>query len=148
MISPTLEGPAPTPCLCESLRRATRMVTRMYDDALRPVKLRITQVSVLAHLRRNGDVRVRDLAARLQIEETTLTRNIRLLEQEGLVATRAGEDRREKHLSLTRAGQDVLAKAVPLWRGVQEDLRQRISTETWDAAFRTLPGIAAAASPD
>ncbi len=124
------------------------MVTRLYDDALRPVKLRITQFSILAHLNRRGDVRVRDLAAGLQLEETTLTRNLRLLEQEGLVATRAGEDRREKYLSITRAGQELLAKAIPHWRAVQERLQERISTTTWDAAFRTLPKIAAGAAPD
>ncbi|WP_164020607.1 MarR family winged helix-turn-helix transcriptional regulator [Pyxidicoccus trucidator] len=142
------ESPLPTTCLCESLRRTTRMVTRLYDDALRPVKLRITQFSILAHLNRRGDVRVRDLAAGLQLEETTLTRNLRLLEQEGLVATRAGEDRREKYLSITRAGQELLAKAIPHWRAVQERLQERISTTTWDAAFRTLPKIAAGAAPD
>ncbi|MFP2907434.1 MarR family winged helix-turn-helix transcriptional regulator [Pyxidicoccus sp. 3LFB2] len=120
----------------------------MYDDALRPVGLRITQCSVLAHLNKHGDVRVRDLAAGLQLEETTLTRNVRLLEKEGLVATRAGEDRREKYLTLTRAGQETLAKAMPLWRAVQERLQERISPTTWDAAFRILPKIAAHAEPD
>jgi DNA-binding MarR family transcriptional regulator len=142
------ESPIPTTCMCETLRRAARMVTRMYDDALRPVNLRTTQFSVLAHLNGSEGVRVRDLASGLQLEETTLTRNLRLLEQEGWVATRAGKDRREKHITITRAGQEVLAKAVPRWRAVQERLQQRVSTTTWDAAFRTLPKLAAGAAPD
>ncbi|WP_163998028.1 MarR family winged helix-turn-helix transcriptional regulator [Pyxidicoccus caerfyrddinensis] len=120
----------------------------MYDDALRPVNLRTTQFSVLAHLNGSEGVRVRDLASGLQLEETTLTRNLRLLEQEGWVATRAGKDRREKHITITKAGQEVLAKAVPRWRAVQERLQQRVATTTWDAAFRTLPKLAAGAAPD
>lgn len=142
------DSPLPTPCMCESLRRATRMVTRMYDDALRPVGLRITQFSILAHLRGSEAMRVRDLAGGLQLEETTLTRNLRLLEEEGWVTTRAGEDRREKYITLTKAGQQVLAKAVPLWRAVQERLQERVSTATWDSAFRALPRLAAGAAQD
>jgi DNA-binding MarR family transcriptional regulator len=134
--------------MCETLRRAARTVTRMYDDALRPVNLRITQFSILAHLRGREPVRVRNLAAGLQLEETTLTRNLRLLEQEGWVATQAGEDRREKRITITRTGQQALAKAVPLWRAVQEKLQQRASPTAWDSAFRTLPRIAAAAAQD
>ncbi|QSQ23506.1 MarR family transcriptional regulator [Pyxidicoccus parkwayensis] len=142
------DSPIPTTCLCEALRRAARMVTRMYDDALRPLNLRITQFSILAHLRGSEAMRVRDLAAGLQLEETTLTRNLRLLEQEGWVATRAGDDRREKYISITRSGQQVLTRAVPLWRAVQERLQERVSTTTWDSAFRALPKIAAGAAQD
>src|ERR1700712_4233638 len=90
-------------CLCDALRKATRAVTRMYDDALRPVGLRITQFSVLAHLAQHGEVRVRDLGAGLLLEETTLTRSLRPLEQQGWVQSRAGDDRREKYVSITRA---------------------------------------------
>lgn len=123
------------------------MVTRMYDDALRPVDLRTTQFSVLSHLIQNGDMRVRDLAQGLLLEETTLTRNLRPLEQHGWVTLRAGTDRREKYVSVTRAGRAVITKAAPLWESVQERLRQRVSAATWDAALRSLPEIAAGASP-
>ncbi|WP_163861626.1 MarR family winged helix-turn-helix transcriptional regulator [Myxococcus eversor] len=123
------------------------MVTRMYDDALRPVNLRTTQFSVLSYLIQNGDMRVRDLSEGLLLEETTLTRNLRPLEQHGWVTLRAGTDRREKYVSVTRAGRAVITKAAPLWESVQERLRQRVSATTWDAAFRSLPEIAAGASP-
>jgi len=118
----------------------------MYDEALRPLKLRVTQFSVLAYLEREGESRVRDLGAGLLLEETALTRSLRPLEEQGWVQSRAGTDRRERYVSITRSGQKLLTKAQPLWSGVQERLRERISTTTWDAMFHGLPKVAVAAS--
>jgi len=131
-------------CLCDTLRQTTRAVTRMYDDALRPVNLRITQYSVLAYLGSQGESRVRDLGAGLHLEETTLTRSLRPLEEQGWVQSRAGADRRERYVSITRAGRQLLSKARPLWAEVQERMRERISHGAWDALFRNLPKITAA----
>ena len=120
----------------------------MYDDALRPVKLRITQYSVLAYLASQGESRVRDLGAGLRLEETTLTRSLRPLEEGGWVQIRAGEDRRERYVSITREGRQLLAKARPLWLEVQTRLRERISSATWDGLFQGLPKVANAAHVD
>jgi DNA-binding MarR family transcriptional regulator len=135
-----------SPCLCDALRQASRTVTRLYDDALRPVGLRITQFSILAYLLREGEVRVRDLGAGLWLEETTLTRSLRPLEQQGWVQIRAGEDRREKYISLTASGLELLKRAAPLWQSAQEQLRERVSMTTWDTMFRGLPKLAEAAA--
>jgi DNA-binding MarR family transcriptional regulator len=135
-----------TPCLCDALRKTARMVTRSYDDALRPAGLRITQFSVLAHLLKNAEVRVRDLGAGLMLEETTLTRSLRPLEQQGWVQLRAGDDRREKYVSITAAGRELMKKAAPLWVAAQKQMNERISATTWDAMFRALPKVAEAAA--
>lgn len=135
-----------TICLCDTLRQATRTVTRMYDDALRPVGLRITQFSILAHLARESEVRVRDLGASLLLEETTLVRSLRPLEQQGWIKVRAGEDRRERHVSITTRGRTLLERAVPLWRAVQQRLRESVPASVWDSLLRQLPAIAQAAA--
>jgi DNA-binding MarR family transcriptional regulator len=135
-----------TPCLCDALRKATRRVTRMYDDALRPVGLRITQFSVLGYLSRHGEVRVRDLGAGLTLEETTLTRSLRPLEQQGWLQLRAGDDRREKYVSITPSGKELLKRAAPLWLAAQQRMSERISASNWDAMFRSLPKIEQAAA--
>jgi DNA-binding MarR family transcriptional regulator len=135
-----------TPCLCDTLRKATRMVTRAYDEALRPAGIRVTQFSVLAHLQKNGEVRVRDLGAGLMIEETTLTRSLRPLEQQGWVKLRPGDDRREKLVSITPSGRELMKKAAPLWLDAQKQMNERLSTTTWDAMFRALPKVAEAAA--
>jgi len=132
------------PCLCEALRRAARTVTRMYDDALRPAHLRTTQFSLLGYLSRSSDVRVCDLAAALQLDDTTLPRNLRPLDKRGLVKVRQGTNRREKRVSITPAGRKILAGAAPLWIAAQERLRSRIHPTDWAAAFRALPRIAEA----
>src|ERR1700754_1392122 len=131
-----MADPIATSCLCDALRQTTRRVTRTYDDALRPVGLRITQFSVLAYLAREGEARVRDLGAGLLLEETTLTRSLRPLEQQGWLKVRPGEDRRERYVSITERGRGLLARAVPLWQGAQQRMRERVSASTWDAMFR------------
>jgi len=140
------DEPVPT-CLCEALRRAARTVTRMYDDALRPAHLRATQFSLLGYLSRRSDVRVCDLAAALQLDDTTLPRNLRPLDKRGLLRVRLGENRREKRVSITPAGRKILEGAVPLWNAAQERLRARVQTTDWAAALRVLPRIADATSP-
>ena len=121
-------------------------MTRAYDDALRPVGLRVTQFSVLAQLESNGRARVRDLSAALFLEETTLTRSLATLEKNGWVESVIGEDQRERHVAITAAGRKVLHRAVPGWKGVQRRIHDRISTGTWEGLFRGLPKVAQAAS--
>jgi DNA-binding MarR family transcriptional regulator len=135
-----------SPCLCESLRKASRAVTRMYDDALRPAGLRVTQFSVLARLESDGKARVRDLSAALFLEETTLTRSVATLEKNGWVASSIGDDQRERYLSITPAGRKVVQRAFPLWKGVQKRIHDRVSTTTWDGLFRSLPRVTSAAA--
>jgi DNA-binding MarR family transcriptional regulator len=133
--------------MCDSLRQATRTVTRLYDEALRPAKLRITQFSVLAELARGGEKRVRDVSAALYVEETTLSRNLRLLEKRGWVRSRPGADRRERLFAITGAGVECLTRARPLWQAAQERLRARLSrlSETaWKELIEVLPKLAGA----
>jgi DNA-binding MarR family transcriptional regulator len=122
-----------------------RVVTRMYDDALRPVKLRITQYTVLSYLAAMGEARVRDLGASLLLEETTLTRSLKPLQEKGWIQSRSGDDRRERYVSVTPAGRQLLAKARPLWNRVQATLRERVSPSGWDGLLRMLPRVAEAA---
>jgi DNA-binding MarR family transcriptional regulator len=139
-------APGPTPCLCSALRRATRAVTRLYDDALRPAGLRVTQFALLRQLARRGELRMRDLSAAVVIEETALNRAVRALHGRGWIAIRTGADRRERMLAITAAGRALLAEAEPLWSGAQ----QRMSDElggTWDALLRSLDEVTESAAP-
>jgi len=131
-----------TVCLCERLRRATRVVTRLYDDALRPLDLRITQFSLLTVLAKNDELRIRDLATGVLIDETAVLRNLRPLIDRGLVAVKPGADRRERYAALTSEGRDVVARAAPLWKAAQKHLKARLPSGVWDAMFRGLPTIA------
>src|SRR5919106_4818042 len=81
-------------CACFNLRKATRAVTQLYDDALRPSGLRCTQFSLLTLLRASGTVAMTELAEDAVMDRTTLARNLDILEREGLVRVRPGEDAR------------------------------------------------------
>src|SRR3954454_4381807 len=96
--------PTPTPCLCTSLRQASRAVTRIYDAELRGTGLRSTQHSLLRLLDRVGEVRQGDPGELVSLDEATLTRNHRPLLKGGWVTIRAGADRWKKHVAITVAG--------------------------------------------
>src|SRR5437762_7079038 len=91
---------APTPCLCNALRQASRAVSRLYDEELRGVGLRTTQYSLLRVLASAGPVRHGDLSGLTSLDQTTLTRNLRPLKDAGWIAVRSGEDRREKLVTI------------------------------------------------
>jgi DNA-binding MarR family transcriptional regulator len=113
-------------CLCLASRKAARAITRAYDRHLRPHGLRATQFSLLAMLELKGDQPLGALAHALGTERTTLTRNLALIEREGLIETRAGEDARERILAITPSGRRTLQKALPAWRTAQAELTASI----------------------
>jgi DNA-binding MarR family transcriptional regulator len=108
-----------TPCLCNALRQASRAASRLYDDELRGIGLRATQYSLLSVLARAGPVRQGDLSGMTSLDETTLTRNLRPLLDARWIAVRAGDDRREKLVTITKAGIAKLAEARPAWERAQ-----------------------------
>ena len=127
-----------SPCVCNSLRMATRAVTQLYDDALRPSGLRVTQFSVLAALARVGEASVGELADSLAIDQSTLTRGIALLERDGLAERVPHPDARVKQLRLTARGRAALERARPLWEKAQQIVLRELGPTGWSAARRRL----------
>ena len=120
------------PCVCASLRRASRAVTQLYEDALRPLGLGATQFSVLQALSMTGSVTQRTLGEILGMDSTTLTRTLRILIRRGWVKKIRGEDRREWHIGLTKAGNTQLKLALPRWQEAQARLRQALGGDAWE----------------
>ena len=141
-----MDATKPTPCLCTALRKASRAVTRLYDEALRPAGLRVTQFALLRHLVRGGEQRMRDLSATLVMDETALNRSVRPLHDRGWIAIRTGDDRRERMLSITTAGRAILAEAEPMWAAVQQRMSDELGA-SWDVVMRTLRAVTASAAP-
>ena len=133
---------AAAPCLCNALRRASRVATRLYDRELRAAGLRTTQFSLLRLLRRMGEVRQGDLGPLAVLDETSLTRALRPLVSQGLAATREGSDRRERLVSITAAGKAKLTKARPAWQRTQERVKSSLSTRVWEDLMGALPKVA------
>jgi DNA-binding MarR family transcriptional regulator len=127
MIASMAPKPAATPaslgCTCERLRRLTRRVTAMYDRELAPTGLRVTQFSLLATLRRSGaaGIAITELAARMEMDRTTLTRNLRPLLDQDLAALVADPaDARVRRAALSANGAAAFDAARPHWRKAQE----------------------------
>ncbi|WP_349571888.1 MarR family winged helix-turn-helix transcriptional regulator [Azotobacter salinestris] len=119
----------PTPCLCTKLRRATRSVSRLYDDALAGVGVNAAQYALLRHLERLGRPSITELAEAMGLDRSTLGRNLRVLEGKGLLVLGGGEDQRSRLVCLTVAGRTCLDEAKAAWVRVQEQLGQRLGPE-------------------
>ena len=127
-----------SPCVCNTLRMATRAVTQLYDDALRPSGLRVTQFSMLAALARRGEANLRQLEEALAIDQTTLTRSMGVLERDGLTERVDNPDRRVKAMRLTAKGRATLAAARPLCSLAQDRVLGELGAKGWADARRRL----------
>jgi len=116
-------------CTCARLRKVTRRVTQIYDQALTPAGLTITQFGLIACLAARGEVSIGELAEESVMDPTTLTRTLRPLERRKLIKiTAAREDRRRRSVALTETGRAVFRDAVPLWRKAGTELGDVLGT--------------------
>jgi DNA-binding MarR family transcriptional regulator len=130
--APSSEAPNYRLCLdCTgfNLRKATRAVSQLYDEMLRPAGIRGTQYSLLVAVQMSGPITVTQLAENAIMDRTTLTRNLEVLEKQGLVHVTSGEDRRTRIVTITEDGRAVLLKAYPLWEQAQSRIREAMSQE-------------------
>ncbi|MGV7034668.1 MarR family winged helix-turn-helix transcriptional regulator [Methylobacterium symbioticum] len=122
------DSPADQPCTCIALRRAARSMTAIYDAALRPAALRITQFSILRILARLGPLPVTRLAEEAALDRSTMGRNLDPLERRGLVRLDPDPaDRRARIAALTEAGAAAIAAALPHWRAAQAEIDARLA---------------------
>jgi DNA-binding MarR family transcriptional regulator len=106
-------------CLCFRARRVARALTRMYDEALRPLGVQATQLTLLNAITMCGErgATMGRLSEILAMDQTTLSRNLRPLERAGLLEVgRLETDRRVRLARLTPAGRRLVSDALPLWR--------------------------------
>jgi DNA-binding MarR family transcriptional regulator len=143
-VSTTVE-PVESPCVCATLRMATRAVARLYDRALEPYGLRTTQYSILARLEVEGPAAVGHLAARLAMDRTTLAREAAPLVEAGLVEEATGEDRRSRLLALTPGGLERLESARPAWRDAQRHVRNELGYDRVQELLGELRALLGAA---
>ncbi len=128
-------------CVCGSLRRAARAVTQLYDEVLRPTGLRITQLGILGATIAMEPITISRLAEATVTDRTTLTRNLKLLEKQGLIRMNSGTDRREREVALTDQGRDAVVKALPHWQKAQTDVVKALGEERWKLLRQELSAV-------
>lgn len=117
--------PVSAACHCLAVRQAARQITQLYDHHLAPTGLRATQFAILRTLARRQPATMQTLAAAIIMDRTTLTRSLRPLEREGLIAVARGQDNRTRVLTLTPAGEARLEAAHAHWMTAQADFETR-----------------------
>jgi DNA-binding MarR family transcriptional regulator len=126
-------------CFGHRSRKAARAVTRAFNQRLKPLNLQITQFILLGAIARQGDRSVAALAEEVGVEPSAVLRNLRVLEERGLVEGEGGRGRTGRRLRLTPAGRRLIAGSLPAWRKAQADLAALLgdrADETREALVR------------
>ncbi|MFE1602939.1 MarR family winged helix-turn-helix transcriptional regulator [Methylobacterium sp. ID0610] len=120
----------PGPCSNAGLRRATRRLSQLYDDAIAPSGLRATQFGLLAQLRQLGAPTMGELAEAMVMDLSALGHTLKPLTRDGLVALQIDpKDRRSRRVVLTEPGRERLRAAARLWREAQARFEAAFGTE-------------------
>ena len=136
----------PALCLAMASRSASRAATRVLAMRMRPLGLQATQFPILVMLRLQSGTSVAALADALDLDATTLTRNIQLLERRGLIKSSGGRGRAGKRLALSPAGETALAAAVAAWREAQDAITAELGSGEPDALRRAFMRLEQAAN--
>ncbi len=107
-------------CLAVRIRMLNRIITSIYDDALRPIGITTGQANMLTAIDLVGPVKQAQLAEYLHIEKSTISRNLSLMKKRGWVRVLPGEDDRSHTVAITAKGRKLLEEALPSWRKAQQ----------------------------
>jgi len=116
-------------CYCSNLRRAALALTSLYDAALAPHGIRVTQYSLLCAVKRHGEANLTELSQATGLDRSTLGRNLRVLETQGLVSLSPGDDQRDRVVALTELGGARIRGAARDWGRVQDSLSRALGAE-------------------
>ncbi|EGI77181.1 MarR family winged helix-turn-helix transcriptional regulator [Hylemonella gracilis] len=119
----------PQGCTSLKLRELQRVVAQRYDAEVGKSGLKTTQYSLLSHIQSLGPVRPGELARVMHMDASTLTRNLRPLQEQGWVVVSEGEDARSRSVSLTPEGLAKRQEARRHWRAAQEALNERLGPD-------------------
>jgi DNA-binding MarR family transcriptional regulator len=129
-------------CICFNLRRAARAVTQRFDAQMRRHGLRPTQTPILGALRGKGTLSMAALSEWLGIDRTTLVRNLRPLQRDGLVRASGGGRGGRVELELTEKGRAALAHSLPAWRAAQRTVVDTLGQQRWSDILADLEQVA------
>ncbi len=129
-------------CACLAIRQAARLVTQFYGVELGG-SLEIPQFGLLSMLEKRPGCPQAGLARSLNLDKTTLSRNLKLMEKNGWIERAKSEDLRERGFHLTAEGKKLLHAARPKWKRAQERFHAAMGPQ-WEAMWSVLGGIAEA----
>ena len=111
-------------CVAGRLRMLNRVITNIYDDAFRPLDLKVSQISILVAAAKLGTARPSEVCEHLHLDVSTLSRNVERMKARGWLEVVPDEDGRSHPFQLTPRGRKLLEKAVPAWGDAQQQVKQ------------------------
>jgi DNA-binding MarR family transcriptional regulator len=129
-------------CTCFNVRRISRVITQFFDAEVRRHGIRPTQTPILGALQAKSGWGMAELSDWLGMERTTLLRNLRPLQRDGLVRAKGGGRGGHVELEITAKGRMALAKTVPAWRSVQDKVVAILGEERWSTIIGDLKEVA------
>jgi len=128
-------------CACFNLRKASRVITQLFDKAMKGNGVRGTQFSILAVLSAFETETITRLSDVLVMDRTTLTRNLKPMENAGLIKITQGSDLRSKEVSLTKKGRQTFEKTFPQWKNTQDLVIEKIGRKRFGYLLNDLREI-------
>ena len=123
-------------CVGGRVRTLSRVITRIYDEHLRALGLKFSQMNILTVITARGSISPQQIGKLLGIEKSTLSRNVRILESNGWIESQPGESGNTLLLSATPKGRRLVQKASPCWRRAQEEVTSLLGKRTTSAIRR------------
>jgi DNA-binding MarR family transcriptional regulator len=128
-------------CLAGRLRILNRVVTNMYDEALRPLGVKTSQLNILVAAGKLGVARPADICERLQLDTSTLSRNVERMRAKGWLEVVGDVDGRAQPFRLTTKGHKLVEKAKPRWEKAQKKVRKLLGNETVQTIVDAVEGL-------
>jgi len=135
-------------CVCFNLRRVTRAVTQFYDSEMRRHGIRPTQGSILSSLQAKDSWNMAELSDWLGMDRTTLVRNLRPLQRDGLVQISGGGRGNRVEMAITAKGRKQIEKLTPAWKSAQRAAVKTLGEQRWSAILSDLETAALALNND
>jgi DNA-binding MarR family transcriptional regulator len=132
------QGMSAGTCTCGELRKAARAITLLYDNAFKSSGLLSTQFNVLQSIYNIDSIRISDLANKLGMDRTTLTRNLSVLERQGFIDISQGNDHRTRIVTATQKGRNAVGKTILLWNEIQGKVKQKMGESSWSELMQNL----------
>ena len=131
----------PVLCPAFNIRAASRIITQLFDEILKPSGLQITQFAVLVGVHILDSPSINKLAKGLVMDRTTLTRGLKPLENEGLIKTVSGDDKRTRFVKLTPKGKTALQKTLPYWEKARTVVSEEFGEKHLDGLLKDLASV-------
>lgn len=128
-------------CIGTRIRLLNRIVTKAYDDSLRPLGLRTAQQTILVAISLMKTPTPRQLERRLGLDKSTVSRNVERMRRRGWVESVSGEDGRSHHLKLTLKGEKLLGESTSAWEYAQNKMAFLLGKDGVNALSRILSAL-------